>query len=495
MTLWINGDWVTGEGEQRVKTNPVGKEMLWKGNDASAAQVEQACHAARRAFPAWAKQPFAVRQALVEKFAGLLEANKAELTRIIASETSKPRWEAATEVTAMINKVAISVKAYHTRTGEQHTEMPDGAATLRHRPHGVLAVFGPYNFPGHLPNGHIVPALLAGNTVIFKPSELTPLTGEAVVKLWEQAGLPPGVLNLVQGGRETGQALSALSDIDGLLFTGSAGTGYQLHRQLAGQPEKILALEMGGNNPLIVEDPDDIDAAVHLTIQSAFITAGQRCTCARRLLVKRGAQGDAFLKRLVEVSARLVPAAWDADPQPFIGGLISDQAALNVLKAWQDHVARGAKTLLEPKQVQPGASLLTPGIVEMSGASNVPDEEVFGPLLCVWRYDDFDAAIAMANNTRYGLSSGLISPHREKFDQLLLEARAGIVNWNKPLTGAASTAPFGGVGASGNHRASAWYAADYCAWPMASLETPALTLPETLNPGLDFTGGDRHESA
>jgi len=495
MTLWINGDWVTGEGDARSKTNPVGQEVLWSGSDASAGQVEQACQAARRAFPAWAKRPFSERQALVEKFAALLEANKAELTRIIACETSKPRWEATTEVTPLLNKIGISVKAYHARTGEQHTGMPDGAATLRHRPHGVLAVFGPYNFPGHLPNGHIVPALLAGNTVIFKPSELTPLTGEAVVKLWEQAGLPPGVLNLVQGGRETGQALSALSDIDGLLFTGSAGTGYQLHRQLAGQPEKILALEMGGNNPLIVEDPDDIDAAVHLTIQSAFITAGQRCTCARRLLVKRGAQGDAFLKRLVEVSGRLVPAKWDTEPQPFIGGLISGQAALNVLKAWQEHVAREAKTLLEPKLVQPGTSLLTPGIIEMSATSNVPDEEVFGPLLCVWRYDDFESAIEMANNTRYGLSSGLISPHREKFDQLLLEARAGSVNWNKPLTGAASTAPFGGVGASGNHRASAWYAADYCAWPMASLETPALTLPETLNPGLDFTEGDAHESA
>ena len=166
-----------------------------------------------------------------------------------------------------------------------------------------------------------------------------------------------------------------------------------------------------------------------------------------------------------------------------------------MLKAWQEHVARGAKTLLEPKLVLPGTSLLTPGIIEMSATSNVPDEEVFGPLLCVWRYDDFASAIEMANNTRYGLSSGLISPHREKFDQLLLEARAGIVNWNKPLTGAASTAPFGGVGSSGNHRASAWYAADYCAWPMASLETPALTLPETLNPGLDFTEGDAHESA
>ncbi|MRS88567.1 succinylglutamate-semialdehyde dehydrogenase [Enterobacteriaceae bacterium RIT714] len=495
MTLWINGDWVTGEGERRVKTNPVGKEVLWQGHDASPQQVEQAGKAARNAFPAWAKQPFTVRQAIVEKFAALLEANKMELTTIIARETGKPRWEATTEITAMINKVAISVKAYHTRTGEQHTDMADGSATLRHRPHGVLAVFGPYNFPGHLPNGHIVPALLAGNTVIFKPSELTPWSGEAVVKLWEQAGLPPGVLNMVQGGRETGQALSALSDLDGLLFTGSAGTGYQLHRQLAGHPEKILALEMGGNNPLIVEDPDDIDAAVHLAIQSAFVTAGQRCTCARRLLVKRGAQGDAFLARLIEVSARLVPGAWDADPQPFIGGLISEQAAQNVINAWREHLARGATTLLEPKLLQPGTSLLSPGIIDMSAASDTPDEETFGPLLCVWRYDDFDSAITMANNTRYGLSSGLISADREKFEQLLIEARAGIVNWNKPLTGAASTAPFGGVGASGNHRASAWYAADYCAWPMASLETPALTLPETLNPGLDFTQGSRHESA
>ncbi|HGC3654941.1 TPA: succinylglutamate-semialdehyde dehydrogenase [Escherichia coli] len=432
MTLWINGDWITGQGASRVKRNPVSGEVLWQGNDADAAQVEQACRAARAAFPRWARLSFAERHAVVERFAALLESNKAELTAIIARETGKPRWEAATEVTAMINKIAISIKAYHVRTGEQRSEMPDGAASLRHRPHGVLAVFGPYNFPGHLPNGHIVPALLAGNTIIFKPSELTPWSGEAVMRLWQQAGLPPGVLNLVQGGRETGQALSALEDLDGLLFTGSANTGYQLHRQLSGQPEKILALEMGGNNPLIIDEVADIDAAVHLTIQSAFVTAGQRCTCARRLLLKSGAQGDAFLARLVAVSQRLTPGNWDDEP-------------------------------------------------------GVPDEEVFGPLLRVWRYDTFDEAIRMANNTRFGLSCGLVSPEREKFDQLLLEARAGIVNWNKPLTGAASTAPFGGIGASGNHRPSAWYAADYCAWPMASLESDSLTLPATLNPGLDFS--------
>lgn len=487
MTQWINGQWTAGLGEAMQKHNPVNGELLWEGVSASAEQVVQACEAARAAFPAWAKKSFAERQAIVEQFARLLEENKNELTTTIAQETGKPRWEAATEATAMINKIAISIKAYHTRTGETHTPMADGTATLRHRPHGVLAVFGPYNLPGHLPNGHIVPGLLAGNTLIFKPSELTPRTGEQVMKLWQQAGLPEGVLNMVQGGRETGQALAQQDDLDGLLFTGSANTGYQLHRQFAGQPEKILALEMGGNNPLIVENPEDLDGAVHVAIQSAFITAGQRCTCARRLLVKKGEQGDRFIERLVEVAARIRPGAWDATPQPFIGGLISAQAAERVLSAWQEHLARGGKPLLEPKLVKAGSSLLTPGIVELSDLRDLPDEEVFGPLLAVYRYDSFDDAIRMANNTRFGLASGLISPSREQFDQLLLEARAGIVNWNKPLTGAASTAPFGGVGASGNHRASAWYAADYCAWPMATLESPAFPLPETLSPGLDFS--------
>lgn len=486
MSLWINGGWLSGHGEARRSANPVTAEAVWQGNDADAAQVEQAVAAARSAFPAWARRPFSERQVIIEGFAALLEAHKAALTDTIARETGKPRWEAATEVTAMINKIAISIKAYHSRTGESHTDMADGAATLRHRPHGVLAVFGPYNFPGHLPNGHIVPALLAGNTLVFKPSELTPACGEEVVKLWELAGLPAGVLNLLQGGRETGEALSGQSGLDGVLFTGSSATGFHLHRQLAGQPQKMLALEMGGNNPLIVDDVADLDAAVHLTIQSAFVTAGQRCTCARRLLVKRGAQGDAFLQRLVAVTGRIMPGAWNADPQPFIGGLISPLAAERVYQAWQMQVEKGGKTLLAPRLLKPGTSLLTPGIVELSEAHDIADEEVFGPLLGVWRYDDFDEAIRLANATRYGLSCGLISPDREQFERLLLEARAGIVNWNKPLTGAASTAPFGGTGASGNHRPGAWYAADYCAWPMASLESPLLTLPATLNPGLDF---------
>ncbi|AIM22297.1 N-succinylglutamate 5-semialdehyde dehydrogenase [Serratia sp. SCBI] len=444
--LLINGVWRQGRGAGFGKADPVGNQPLWRANAADADDVAAACEAARAAFPGWARTPFEQREQLVKRFAALLEEHKQSLAETISRETGKPRWETLTEIQAMIGKVGISLQAYQARTGFSQTAMADGASVLRHRPHGVLAVFGPYNFPGHLPNGHIVPALLAGNCVVFKPSELTPLTAEETLKLWLKAGLPDGVINLVQGGRETGEALAASADIDGLLFTGSAGTGYHLHRQLAGQPEKILALEMGGNNALIVDGFEDRDAAVNLAIQSAFISAGQRCTCSRRILVKQGAEGDAFIARLVQVAGELRVGRWDAEPQPFMGGVVSAAAAENMLKAQQRLLALGGKSLLAMRLLEPGSSLLSPGIIELTGVAGVPDEEYFGPLTTIVRYRDFDEALRLANQTRYGLSVGLVSPQRELFERLLLEARAGIVNWNKPLTGASSAAPFGGVG-------------------------------------------------
>ncbi len=356
---------------------------------------------------------------------------------------------------------------------------------LRHRPHGVMAVFGPYNFPGHLPNGHIVPALLAGNTVVFKPSELTPGVAELTVRLWEKAGLPDGVINLVQGGSDTGKCLARHPLIDGLFFTGSSTVGHLLHKQFGGQPEKILALEMGGNNPLIVQDVADVDGAVHHALQSAFLSAGQRCTCARRLLVPKGKKGDAFIDRLVEVSARIKVGEFDADPQPFMGSVISAEAAEKLLAAQASLLEKGGKSLLEMKSLKSGTGLLSPGIVDATGL-DVTDEEFFGPLLKVYRYKSFDDALALANDTHYGLSAGILTDDRKLYERLVEEVRAGIVNWNRPLTGASSAAPFGGVGASGNHRPSAYYAADYCAWPMASLEAGKSEMPESLAPGLNF---------
>ncbi|MEN4983641.1 succinylglutamate-semialdehyde dehydrogenase [Acinetobacter modestus] len=482
--LLIDGAWIQGQGTAFSKTNPVNNQQIWAGHEASQADVEQACLAARQAFPAWARMPLEDRIAIIERFASLLEQNKNELAKVISQETSKPFWETLTEVQSMVGKVAISIRAYDQRTGFSETRMPDGIASLRHRPHGVLAVFGPYNFPGHLPNGHIVPALIAGNTVVFKPSELTPWTAEETAKLWQQAGLPNGVLNIVQGGRSTGEALAAAEQIDGLLFTGSANTGYHLHKQMAGAPEKILALEMGGNNALIIDEATDIDAVVNLAIQSAFVSAGQRCTCARRIIVKQGANGDAFIQRFVEVAKNLVVGAWNAEPQPFMGGVISSRAAEQMLVAQTKLITLGAKPLLEMTRPQADSSLLTAGILDLTQVDDIPDDEYFGPLTTIYRYNTFDEALSIANNTRFGLAVGLVSPDRDLFDRVLVEARAGIVNWNKPLTGASSAAPFGGVGASGNHRASAFYAADYSAWPMASLESDNVTLPAKLSPGI-----------
>ena len=484
--LFINGQWQAGCGTKFIKTNPVTNQEIWVGTEANQADVEAACEAARQAFPAWAKLALKERISIIERFAVLLEKYKNELAAVISQETSKPLWETLTEVQSMIGKVAISLTAYHERTGESSTQIGDSIASLRHRPHGVLAVFGPYNFPGHLPNGHIVPALIAGNTLVFKPSELTPWTAEETIKLWQEAGLPPGVLNLVQGGQATGKALSSAKQIDGLLFTGSATTGYILHKQMAGSPDKILALEMGGNNALIIDEAVNIDAVVNLAIQSAFISAGQRCTCARRIIVKNGANGDEFFTRFIDVAKNLQVGEWNADPQPFMGGVISSHAATQILQAQDKLIALGAEPLLIMTRPELNSSLLTPGILDVSELTNIPDEEYFGPLTTIYRYDDFDQALDIANNTQFGLSVGLVSPQRTLFDQILLEARAGIVNWNKPLTGASSAAPFGGVGASGNHRASAFYAADYCAWPMASLESELVTLPTKLSPGINL---------
>ena len=483
-TLYIAGAWQAGQGETITSLNPVTQQVLWSGQGATAGQVDLAVQAARQAFPGWARRSLQERIDVLEAFAARLKHHADDLARCIGEETGKPLWESATEVTTMVNKVAISVQSYRKRTGEKSGPLGDATAVLRHKPHGVVAVFGPYNFPGHLPNGHIVPALLAGNTVLFKPSELTPKVAELTVKCWIEAGLPAGVLNLLQGDRETGIALAANPGIDGLFFTGSSRTGNALHQQFAGRPDKILALEMGGNNPLVVDEVQDVDAAVYTVIQSAFISAGQRCTCARRLLVPQGEWGDAFLARLVAVSETIEVGSFDQQPAPFMGSVISLDAALGLLDAQRILLAKGAVSLLEMRQPLAQSALLTPGIIDVTAVSERSDEELFGPLLQVIRYADFDAAIAEANDTHYGLAAGLLSDSEARYQQFWLESRAGIVNWNKQLTGAASSAPFGGVGASGNHRASAYYAADYCAYPVASLETGSLTLPATLTPGI-----------
>lgn len=482
--LLIDGRWLPGEGGVLHSYNPASGALLWQGAAATEAQVQAALKAARAAWPAWQQLSPDERFVYLQNFNEQVRQQESWLAGLISAETGKPLWESRNELAAMLGKAEISWRAYQSRSGEWQQPMVQGVSHVRHRAHGVMAVFGPYNFPGHLPNGHIMPALLAGNTVVFKPSELTPATGEALALLWQQSGLPDGVVNLVQGGVSVGAALAASPELDGLLFTGSARTGRLLAQQSLAFPQRIVAMELGGNNPLIVQQVSDHKAVVHDILLSAFLTAGQRCTCARRLLLPVGDEGDALLQRLVQATQQLLIGAPEQRPEPFCGPLISNAAAAQMLQAQEQLLALGAKALLPLQPLTLGPAFLRPGILDVSAVSALPDEEYFGPLLQVQRYQSFAQALEWANQTRYGLAAGLFSDDPALYQQFRTQIRAGIVNWNRPLTGASSAAPFGGCGASGNYRPSALYAADYCAYPVASLELDHATLPAQLSPGL-----------
>ena len=450
-----------------VSTDPCTGEAIWTG---PVGGVAAAAARARAVASDWARTSLATRIAITRAFKAAVEAEADAFARLIARETGKPLWETRTEVASVAAKVEISITAQAERAGEKAAEAAGVRQMLRHKPHGVLAVLGPYNFPAHLPNGHIVPALLAGNVVVFKPSEQTPAVADFMAGLWAKAGLPEGVLNLVHGGGDVGRALAG-AEIDGLLFTGSAHVGAALARQFAETPHRILALEMGGNNPLVAWDLTDIDAAAATVVQSAFLSAGQRCTNARRLIVGPGS--DALVEAVLALTDRLIVGAPFGDPQPFMGPVIANAAADGLERGWAQLQAAGGHVLRPLVRARADRPILSPAVIDMTGHSP-SDDELFGPVLQIVRVSDWDAAIAAANATRFGLAAGLIGGDAARFDDFWARSRAGIVNWNRPTNGASSAAPFGGIGASGNHRPSAYYAADYCAFPVATLAADAL---------------------
>ena len=488
--LYIGGGWTAGRGGEFVRDDPALGVRRWSGRAADGGQVEAAVAAARKAAAGWAMLGVERRSEYLTAFAEQLRGARGKLAEAISQETGKPRWESQTEVDAMIAKIALSQQALGERRTATTKEASGVTAATRYKPHGVLAAIGPFNFPGHVPNGHIVPALLAGNTVVFKPSELTPGVAELTVKCWQAAGLPAGVLNLLQGGAEVGRALGNHADIDGLLFTGSRIAGTALSAAFAGNPERILALEMGGNNPLVVTDAANVDTAVYAIVQSAFITYGQRCTCARRLIVIEK-QADRLIERLAEVTRRIAVGPYTRDPEPFMGPLITPGAAERLSAAWEDLLARGGRAIVPLVRMLPHGpaapnALVRPALVDVTAMTERRDEELFGPLLQIIRVRNFDAAIAEANRTRYGLVAGLLSDARALYERFFAEVRAGLINWNRPTTGASSGLPFGGIGWSGNHRPSGYFAADYCSYPIAALESPVLAAPAKLVPGIEL---------
>lgn len=483
-SLFANSTWKNGGGNSFQSVNPANGELIWDGASCTFNEVNEAIESAKNAFEEWSALTVDARAFFLDAFKKTVINRQSELADLISKENGKPLWDSLNEVQSIINKVGISLDAYGQRCAGIIHETSSARSITRHRPHGVVGVFGPFNFPGHIPNGHIIPALLAGNTIVFKPSELTPLVGEHIANYWLEAGLPPGVFNLVQGGKETGQQIVEHPDIQGIFFTGSYQTGRIISEYLGKFPEKILALEMGGNNPLVIHEINDQAAAAYLTIQSAYLSSGQRCTCARRLIVIKNQTNEQFVAKLVEMSKQIRVGSYTDQPEPFMGPVISEKNALELLNAQEKLINLGGEILLKMKRLKPGTGLLSPGLMDVSTINDLPDEEYFGPFLQIIWVKNLDEAIKTANRTKYGLTAGLFSINKEDYEYFYQHIRAGIVNWNTQTTGGSSSAPFGGIKCSGNNRPSAYYAADYCSYPVASMETPHLKLPVELTPGV-----------
>jgi len=463
-----------------ISCEPATGVEIWRGK---VSDIDDVVARARRAWPAWAAQPLATRMELVRRFANEVRKEADKLATTIARETGKPLWEARMEVENVVSKVETSIRAYAERTAQRKLDNAlQGTQAIRHKPHGVLVVLGPFSMPAHLSNAHILPALIAGNAVIFKPSEKAPATGELLQRCFNRAGISAAVMQLCIGGPAEGQALVAHDGIDGVLFTGSANTGISINRKLAARPDKLVALEMGGNNPMVVWDTPKITDAAALVVQSAFASAGQRCTAARRLIVK-DTMYDAIMAEVKALADRLIFGAPFDEPAPFMGPVIDNEAADGLTESFLYLLSNGGKAIKHLVRPNDALPFLSPAIIDTTAMADRPDVELFGPILQVIRVSDLDQAIAEANNTRFGLAASLVGGTPQEYNRFWANVRAGIVNWNRPTISPPHGAPVGGIGLSGNHRPSGYYAADYCAYPVSSgeVEQPRAVIGVGLN--------------
>ena len=457
--------------DELLSYEPATGALLWRGRRSD---IDAEAERAASAQPLWAAHPAAFRNETIRRFANAVRAGEAALADCIARETGKPLWDAHLEVSALLAAVDPAISAASERTGQRRLEGAMGAHhTVRHRPQGVLAVIGPFNAPALAPNAHILPALLAGNAVLFKPSEKTPATGAMLVDFYREAGLPADCLRLVIGEADAGLALARHESVDGVLFTGSTRNGIGLNRALAAYPEKIVALEMGGNNPVLLWDTPDMVAAATLIAQSAFLTSGQRALAARRLIV-RDRLMPGIVAELKKIIARLVIDHPHAEPAPFMGPVIDKAAADSLVEGFLALAGLGGRPILHMKRPHGDSPFLTPGLIDATPITARPDEERFGPILQIVQVDDFDAAIRECNATRFGLSATLIGGGPEQYERFWQGMRAGVVNWNRTTDAVSVSAPLGGVGLSGNHRPGGTYAADSCAYPVLSSESEHL---------------------
>ena len=481
---YFNGRWHDCKGESFNSVSPVDSSVIWSGKVATVDELDACINAACSAREQWENTPTEIRYLYVRKFATLVKDKIEDIAKLISVEVGKPFWEAKTEASALAGKIEPTINAYEYRNQELIRSMANGAISrTSFKPLGVIATISPYNFPAHMANGHIIAALVCGNCVIWKPSEKCPMVAEKVMEIWDEVGLPRGVLNMIQGDGKVGEYFCKEDRINGVFFTGSYPVGDRI-RQMC-DTSKMCALEMGGDSPLVIWDVSDVDAAVVSTIQSAYITTGQRCSSARRIIVKNDDSGDAYINKLVEYINNIKIGKPFDEEQPYMGPM-KDKNLVDMVLAYQDELlSLGAKALVKCERSTLGECFITPGLIEVTPIlGKFKNREVVGPLIRMCRVNSFEEAINEANNTEYGLAAGIFTDKKELYDIFFSKVKAGLINWNQQLTGASGMAPFGGIKNSGNYRPSGYFAVDYCVYAVAAIENEQLKMPDKLPTGI-----------
>lgn len=453
--------------------------------------VDQAVESARVAFKDWSKKELKERVEFILRLSEIFLSKKEEFAELISRETGKPLWESRTEAGALSGKIKITLEHSLKLVEEERIKdaLPNVDGIVRFRPKGVMSVIGPFNFPAHLPNGHIIPALMTGNTVVFKPSDKTPYTGQLMAKCYEEAGFPPGVFNLVQGRVETGKRLVAHKDVNGVLFTGSYDVGLRIKQDTISHYWKTLALEMGGKNTSLIWKDANMEKAVYESLMGGFLSAGQRCSCTSILFVHEDVY-ESFLSKFYEAAKKIKIGHWKTEGN-FMGPLISEESVEKYITFQQIAMREGAECIMRGKklELEHEGNYVSPSIYAMSeykSDSVYLTQEIFGPNVVVIKINDFDKTLDHINSSHFGLVASVFTQDKTLYTQAYKELNVGLLNWNRTTNGASSRLPFGGTKKSGNDRPSGNHAVYYCTTPMASLEDYSSYEDVKLPPGLEL---------
>jgi aldehyde dehydrogenase (NAD+) len=451
---FINGEWRDSTGGRVKDVNPADvDDVIAEAPSSTAAEAAEACEAAARAFEKWRSTPAPVRGQILYKVQRRMEERRQELAEALTREEGKTIGESRGEVQRAINVVEFFAGEARRITGETiPSELPNNFCYTIKQPVGPVAVITPWNFPIAIPIWKMAPALVSGNTIVFKPASLTPLTASLIVEIFDECGLPPGVLNLVfGGGREVGDTVVKHPAILAVSFTGSNDVGVGLYGAAAARGIKCQC-EMGGKNPIVVLADADLDLAIESTVQGAFGSTGQRCTATSRAVVVESIAND-FVDRLAARTSSLVVGN-GLNPATHVGPSVDERQLETVLSYVETGQHEGARLVRGGERIRDDGRdrgyFVSPAIFDHVDANmRIAQEEIFGPVLSLIRVPDNEAALSVANNVRFGLSASVYTNDVAAMFKFVDRLDAGILHVNSPTVGGEAHIPFGGMKATG----------------------------------------------